>query len=284
MRDALKNLARIAADRFGASYLLGRGARRVRKLMPAVTLHSLNSDWDNVLVLAPHPDDEVFGACLLLGKLQEQGKRVTIAYATKGDAYSADAGDRQKEAHISAHRLGAQAVFLNSQDGQLQNTPGLEDKVAALVGQIQPQAIVLPWFGDYHPDHRALARAAIRRPFPQAQYLFYATFSPLWPSQEIKLSFLMGGEEKLLLALEGYRASVNQETINAFLVLRRALAGAYINNSTFWEPYLGIAGDRLERIGSLAGEWPRVYPTLQKSRHWRSFLQELSQLASAFAE
>ena len=277
--NALKNIARKLADAFGAWYLTGPGTKRLGKLLPRPILHSLDASWNNVLVLAPHPDDEVFGAGLLLARLLQQKLPVTIAYITNGGAYSTGAGgDRKEEAQAYAKSLGAKGIFLDLKDGQLQNTPGLEDKIYDLMAEIQPDAVILPWFGDYHTDHRAVARAAIRRPYIQAQYLFYSTFSPLWPGNEFKLSFIMGGEQKVRDALAGYSASVNQETINGFMTLRRALARGYLNNDAFWEPFLEISGTDMAGIGELAATWPQVYPTLKKARHWRACLQDLAGL------
>lgn len=285
MMEFIKGMARKGADVAGARFLMGRGANRVQGLLPRPAMHSAKTDWDNVLILAPHPDDEVFGACLLIGKLCELGKQVTIAFATNGGAYSTGStGDRKKEAEASARRLGAEAVFLGLRDGRLRDEVELADMIATLCAQNNPQAVVLPWFGDYHPDHRALARAAISQPYLQAQYMFYATFSPLWPNEEFQLSFLIGGEEKLLDALAGYQVSVNQETINGFLVLRRTLARAYLNNSTFWEPYLSISGTELANTEELAAKWPPIRPTLKKARHWRSFINDLRKLGQAIGE
>lgn len=276
---AVKNIARKLADAFGAWYLTGPGGRRLRKLLPGPALHGLDASWNNVLVLAPHPDDEIFGAGLLLERLQQQEIPVTIAYITNGEAYSAVAGgDRKKEAQASACRLGAQGIFMGLKDGQLSNTPELAEKIHSLAARIQPDAVILPWFGDYHADHRAVAMAAIRRPYAQAQHLFYSTFSPLRPDNEFKLSFLMGGETKVLTALAGYSASVNRETINGFMTLRRAQAKAYLNNAAFWEPYLEISGADLAGIQELAANWPRANPTLKKARHWRNFLSQLRDL------
>jgi LmbE family N-acetylglucosaminyl deacetylase len=279
MKEPLKTLARKGANLAGACYLMGPGVKRLSKFLPKPTPADLEVSWDNVLVLAPHPDDEVFGAGLLLNKLQEQQARVTIAYITSGGAYHTNAGrNRKKEAEASADRLGAEGVFMDFQDGRLQNAPGLEEKLADLFAQIRPQAVLLPWFGDYHSDHRALARAAIGRPDPQAQYLFYSTFSPLWPSPEFKMSYILGGEEKIQAALAAYRASVNQETVSSFMVLRRALARVYLHNNIFWEPLLTISGADVGGIRDMAANWPSVYPTLKRPRHWRRFLRQLRNL------
>lgn len=284
MRETVLNLLRKGGDLAGARYLTGAGARRIRQYLPRVGLAVLKPAWDNVLVLAPHPDDEVFGAGLLLSLLHEQGKRVTIAYATDGSAYSTGAGgSRRGEAQASAERLGAEAIFLGLEDGNLENSSGLAAAVAELALQVHPQAIIAPWFGDYHPDHRALARAALSRPYPGAQYLFYATFSPLWPGEDAEVAYITRSEEQIRLGLEGYRASVNRETTDAFLVLRRTMALAVLNENCFWEPFLAVPGGELPQLAEAAAQQPPIYPTLKKARHWRSFIRDVVRLGKAAA-
>lgn len=283
MKKFFTAFLRREADALGAFYLQGPGAKAIRKALPPLPLHGARADWKNVLVLAPHPDDEVLGAFLLLNRLRSQGAKITIAYVTDGDAYLAGVGDRRKEAEASARRLNAEAIFLGLRDGGLAHTAGLGEKIASLAAQVQPDALLLPWPGESHPDHRALTRTALSQPYLPATYLFYTTFSPLGPMGAGRVSFLMGSEEPVLDALAGYGASINQESIYSFVVLRRALARAYLNNRAFWEPYLEVPARDLEKMEQALAAWPRIYPALKKTRHWRRFTKELGALGRALA-
>lgn len=283
MKELILNQFRKTADCAGRKHLTGSlGARRLRRLLPRPLLHSFEPPWENVLVLAPHPDDEIFGAGLLLEKLRKQNRRITIAFATNGAAYKSRAeGNRKEEAQHSAARLNAKAVFMDFPDGQVQNTPGVEQKLAQLCTEVKPDAIVLPWFGDYHPDHRALAKAMIQKPYPSAQYLFYSTFTPLWPIKAMQMVFIMGSEGLVRPALADYSASASRETVNAFFVLRRALARCYLNNSTFWEPMLSIPGSALADVQRQVADWPQIFPTLKRARHSRRFFRDLQEFRKA---
>src|SRR6266705_5268163 len=96
----------------------------------------------DLLVFAPHPDDEVIGAAGLVRRAVESGKRVLIVFVTNGDAYanaasalvhrSVDelrAGDylvlaaaRQREAIDADRILGVNPrdlIFLGYPDGGL---------------------------------------------------------------------------------------------------------------------------------------------------------------------
>ena len=253
----------------------------MQALLPKAQFCCMPVPWHEALVLAPHPDDEIFGACLLLDELRRSQASITVAFFSDGDAYSTGSGgDRKKEAQASLSRLGAKGVFLGLEDGRLEATPGLEHSIGPLLEEIRPEVVILPWFGDYHSDHRAVARAAIGWPRLQAHYLFYSTYAPLWPGCEFECQYLMGDKGGILSALAGYQASTNREGIDGFLALRRALACSYLGKDVFWEPYLGIAGDKLADIAPLAAAWPPIYPTLKRARHWRRFLAELMALKS----
>ena len=280
MKRKLQNLAiplRTVADLIGHTYLTGPlGAKELRRYLPQVPFNGLNPQWNNLLVLAPHPDDEIFGTGLLLQSASKENKKITIAFATAGEAYTTDKkGSRKSEAIASAQQFNTTPIFLGLQDGQLQNTPDLAQKLNDLVSKIQPDAIALPWFADYHPDHRALAKAAIANPHLQADYLFYSTFSPLYPTPNLTLNFLAGPETNLRQALAQYSTSVNQDTVEGFFTLRKATARAYMNTKSFWEPYLTIPGKDLHKIQQTATTWPQHYPTLIKSRHYNNFLKTL---------
>lgn len=276
-----RQLAGKIADLAGAWYLTGPGAGKLQRILPNPLCHGLILTWQNVLVIAPHPDDEIFGSYLLLKQLQKKAAKVTIAFATDGGAYSTGAaGDRRAEAEASVAKLGARGIFWGLRDGELAHTAGLAEIIAELTGQIQPDAVVLPWFGEAHSDHRALAWAASQYPLPQADYLFYSTFSPPWPFGKFRLSFLMGGEEKVRAALARYPASVNEETVDSFIVLRKTLAKVYLNNPGYWEPYLGVDGVDLPLAAQQAASLPQVYPTLKKIRHWGQFFRSLQELAT----
>jgi LmbE family N-acetylglucosaminyl deacetylase len=96
----------------------------------------------DLLVFAPHPDDEVIGAGGILQRALESGKRVLIVFVTNGDGYRSAASallhkptsalvnsdyvklaaTRQREALAADHVLGVSAsnlIFLGYPDGVL---------------------------------------------------------------------------------------------------------------------------------------------------------------------
>ena len=138
--------------------------------VPAVQLPAAT----DVVVVAPHPDDEVMGAGGLLGRLAGAGARVHLLAVTDGDGShpssptvtpGALAAIRVAETAAGLRRLSVApttTVRLRIPDGWVGDH---EDLVAAaladLLGRTGPTTTVLaPWALDGHRDHDACGRAA----------------------------------------------------------------------------------------------------------------------------
>jgi LmbE family N-acetylglucosaminyl deacetylase len=124
-----------------------------------------------IIVVAPHPDDEVFGAGGLLQSVRAQGIPVEFVAVTDGEASHprASRAERDELRHIRQHeravglrRLGWEAPVvtrLGLPDGQLERRAA--DVARRLGEQLRPGDLVLaPWWHDGHPDHDACGRAA----------------------------------------------------------------------------------------------------------------------------
>jgi LmbE family N-acetylglucosaminyl deacetylase len=121
----------------------------------------LVSDFDSnpVLVLAPHPDDEVIGPGGTLLRHLAAGAPITVAILTDGrwGGYNPDGKlvDRRKdESRRAAQILGFPApIFFDAPDGDLSHTPGILQKLIHLIQEKSPRYIYLPALTDGHPDH-----------------------------------------------------------------------------------------------------------------------------------
>lgn len=118
-----------------------------------------------LLVLAPHPDDEVFGCGGLLALAAQRRARVRVVVATDGGA-GGSAAVREHECRAATRMLlGAEAEdaleFWRLPDRGLHTDDALRARIAALVASFAPNAVVVPSPFEVHPDHRALCRAAV---------------------------------------------------------------------------------------------------------------------------
>lgn len=124
-----------------------------------------------VLVIAPHPDDESLGCGGLICLCMRGGQRLHTVFVTDGGASHRNsvlwdramlAACRKSEATEALQRLGAGASgrsFLCLPDANMPapGTAGYRRARAALVailGDVKPRLVVLPWRRDPHRDHR----------------------------------------------------------------------------------------------------------------------------------
>lgn len=118
---------------------------------------------ERLLVLAPHPDDEVIGCGGLLAQHLREGRSVRIVVATDG-AQGGDAAVRQEESRRALEVLGKLAgststpalKFLGHADRALSDSiaPQLRDELL----DFRPDLILVPSPIEIHPDHLSLSR------------------------------------------------------------------------------------------------------------------------------
>jgi LmbE family N-acetylglucosaminyl deacetylase len=111
-----------------------------------------------VLILAPHPDDEVFGCGGAVVQSIRAGAEVRLLVLTDGAAQG-DPDIRRAEALEASRRLGLEEpVFWELADRSLRpDDSDLADRMRAFLIDFAPQLILLPSPAEIHPDHRAVA-------------------------------------------------------------------------------------------------------------------------------
>ena len=145
-------------------------------------------EFGRTLVIAPHPDDEVLGAGGTIARLSDGGADVFVAVATTGrpPLFDAAAVERVRAEAAEAHAiLGVRETrYLDQPAAELDATPHrvLNAAVDALVRELEPQTLFVPFANDIHLDHQlvALSSMVAARPrdgtFPR-EVLAYETLS-----------------------------------------------------------------------------------------------------------
>lgn len=113
---------------------------------------------ERLLVLAPHPDDEVIACGGLVAQHLREKRKVHIAIATNG-AEQGDASLREDESRRGVAILGegAEIEFLGFADRALGND--VSDRLRDILRSFRPDLILVPSPIEIHPDHVALSRA-----------------------------------------------------------------------------------------------------------------------------
>ena len=127
----------------------------------------------NVLVIAPHPDDESIGCGGALSLHARRGDRITGVYLTSGELGLKHLPRREawllreREAARAAEILGiARLFFLRLADWFVSDAVGKgAAKLRPILNRAKPDLIYLPHEQEWHPDHKAalpMVRAALK--------------------------------------------------------------------------------------------------------------------------
>lgn len=149
-----------------------------------------------ILIIAPHPDDEVIGCGGLISKMKENGGRVYVLFLTVGDTEDfsengfSSKKERLRETDQVADFLGYDdytiAFGSNShhlrldQESQLELINMIERKSQLSIEKLKPNIVMFPAVQNYNQDHRAAAQAAFaacRPAFEKYKYQPQMVFS-----------------------------------------------------------------------------------------------------------
>lgn len=129
----------------------------------------------NVLVFAPHNDDEILGVGGTIKRHIKQGDDVYICEVTSGLHYTL----LQEEAKRAHHLLGIkETYFLNLPVGKLRslNQSELNAAILDVVKQVQPVIAYVPFLGDMHMDHREVTESVMVALRPIGMYSIRAIY------------------------------------------------------------------------------------------------------------
>jgi LmbE family N-acetylglucosaminyl deacetylase len=157
---------------------------------PGVTLDALIPQGTRLVVIAPHPDDEVLACGGLLAAMAERISDLHLISVTDGDASHPGSqlwpvqrlrAQRRLESECALTRLGLDVAHLSWQRLNLPDArvgQHEHDLVDILTASLSPGDFVLTtWRHDGHGDHEAVGRAAAQAALAKGATLLEA---PVW--------------------------------------------------------------------------------------------------------
>lgn len=135
-----------------------------RPLLPPAAVHDALDRCRSLLVLSPHPDDELIGCGGVMLDIASRGGRVDVMQLTDGAQCQAlrDADEhtrrtvRSDEARDVARRMGVTRItFLDAPNGRLDDSAARVRLVRNELNRTRPQIICVPFINDKHADHVA---------------------------------------------------------------------------------------------------------------------------------
>lgn len=156
-----------------------------------------------VLVIAPHPDDEVLGVGGTMARLAREGHDVSVAIVTRGDPSMFDdvsVEQTRQEARQAHERLGVcETIFLEGFPAALLDTVAqakLNEALTRLLDAIRPECLFIPFAGDLHRDHRLVFESALvaarptDSPMVQAIYAYETLSETNWFAPPLTPGFM----------------------------------------------------------------------------------------------
>jgi LmbE family N-acetylglucosaminyl deacetylase/GT2 family glycosyltransferase len=165
---------------------------------------------ERLLVLAPHPDDEVIGCGGVVAQHLREGRQVEVVVATDG-GQAGNAAEREEESRRAlAHLLAvterdpapgtrqSSLTFLRFPDRHLSDhADALRDRLTNILRESRPDLILVPSPIEIHPDHLALSEAfcaviqgdpALFAEAATARVAFYEVGQPIRPNALVDIS------------------------------------------------------------------------------------------------
>lgn len=124
-------------------------------------------NFRKVLIIAPHPDDEVLGCGGTIKRLTSSGTNLTVLIATRGkkELYSEERIINVRNQARAAHDLLGvnQTIFFDypAPELDLVSISQLSSAISDIITIEKPDTVFLPHHGDIHHDHRAIFNAGL---------------------------------------------------------------------------------------------------------------------------
>ncbi len=109
----------------------------------------------NITVIAPHTDDDIFGAGGTLIKAALQGANINIIYLSNSAKTTTQAKIVKQEAKDICNRYGANPYFLNLVPGSIPSDDvNISTTLRELLKKLSPDTLFISFFLDDNDDHR----------------------------------------------------------------------------------------------------------------------------------
>lgn len=137
----------------------------------------------NILIFAPHPDDEVLGCGGIMAKYHKHGADIFVCIATCGHPPIFDDSLMKKnkwphtlypEIRKAHEMLGVKdTFFLDFPAADMESTKRsvVNDKIFNLIQELRPEIVYIPHFGDMQKDHFLLSESVMVAVRPKGPYI-----------------------------------------------------------------------------------------------------------------
>lgn len=164
------------------------------------------------VVLAPHPDDDTFGAGGTLFKLKAAGAELHVIYATIPARSDVQRQAMLKEAGQVCDRLGAQCHILDLPAGAIPVDASAQLPLRELLDAIDPDVVFTSFLLDDHDDHRRinhLFAETFRGTAPRFQVWAYQVYTTVLPNVVVDITSQMPAKMELMQVWQSVQGNRN---------------------------------------------------------------------------
>jgi LmbE family N-acetylglucosaminyl deacetylase len=173
--------------------------------------HALGASLRRILCISAHPDDNEFTIAGSVARWAGEGRDVGFCLVTTGGAGVNEHTPsneglipiREKETRAAAKILGVKdVILLGYADGTLEPTLAMRRDLTRAIRRFRPDIVVcgdptVRYYGNEylnHPDHRAVASAALDAVFPSSETnaIFPELLAEGLPAHKVKQVFISG--------------------------------------------------------------------------------------------
>lgn len=175
---------------------------------------------DNVLVLSPHPDDELIGCGGTLLSLVDNGATVHVLQMTEGARCAAlnnnpDYNKRNiriaEAIKVAKHLDFTLHFWKTDQSGRLKNSAVTQKLLFDLMKNLEPQVVFVPSADDNHRDHRT-AHQILKSVQSTLNYMVKVVEYPVWGFIKANTAVNVSPKyEKVIGALYIYQTAMKAE-------------------------------------------------------------------------
>jgi LmbE family N-acetylglucosaminyl deacetylase len=204
-----------------------------------------------VLVLSPHPDDEVIGCGGAILKHLDNDDPIKVIHFTDGsggfpDDFKPSEAEKKQMAKVredEANRVKEvfginDVVFLKFKDSKLNASKSLVSYLSQQIHDYKPQVIYVPSYLDTNPDHQETARClymALKNIKADITVLQYEVWSPSYANLYLDIDTEM---ERKLKAIKIYQSQLKSRDYDKAIEGLNLYRGTIYGKSKYAEGYL----------------------------------------------
>ena len=134
---------------------------------------------NNILIIAPHADDEVLGCGGIMRKMADMGKKVYVLVMTNAavgapNIFTEDTIRMIRTEALESHKLlgVTKTYFADFPAPRLDTFPAYElaNHIGSVIREVNADTLFIPHRGDVHLDHRRVYEASLVAARPQGVY------------------------------------------------------------------------------------------------------------------